>query len=128
MTVGELFKTELQSSHSRRFAQGMVKPPLVGILTTNPIFNIFSGYDRNCICKREKQIYADVLFIDTDTQSSRSMFPLSLDAFCSHLESRADLVREAMLEFWISDAAGLVGQHVAPLVTSASTEHTTVAR
>lgn len=43
---------------------------------------------------------------------------MSLDAFCSHVERRANECREAMQEFWLSDAAGLVGQYVGPLINS----------
>lgn len=62
------------------------------------------------------QVYADVLFTDVMGEAFRSSLPMSLDAFCSHVERRANEGREAMQEFWLSDAAGLVGQHLEPLV------------
>lgn len=65
-----------------------------------------------------RQVYADVLLTDVSTPSFRSTLPMSLDAFCSHLERRTNEGREAMQEFWHSDAAGLVGQYVGPLVRS----------
>lgn len=41
---------------------------------------------------------------------------MGLDAFCTHMERRANECREAMQEFWLSDAAGLVAQYVGPLI------------
>eukprot|EP00903_Cladosiphon_okamuranus_P016611 g15323.t1 len=63
-------------------------------------------------------VYADVLFTDVKTATFWSTLPMSLDAFCSHVERRANECREAMQEFWLSDAAGLVGQYVGPLIHS----------
>lgn len=62
------------------------------------------------------QVYADVLFTDVTTATFWSTLPMSLDSFCSHMERRANECREAMQEFWLSDAAGLVGQYVGPLI------------
>lgn len=62
------------------------------------------------------QVYADVLFTDVKTAAFWSTLPMSLDTFCSHVERRANECREAMQEFWLSDAAGLVGQYVGPLI------------
>ncbi|CAM9242983.1 unnamed protein product [Ectocarpus fasciculatus] len=61
-------------------------------------------------------VYADVLFTDVTTATFWSTLPMSLDSFCSHMERRANECREAMQEFWLSDAAGLVGQYVGPLI------------
>ncbi|CAN0494693.1 unnamed protein product, partial [Scytosiphon promiscuus] len=56
--------------------------------------------------------YADVLFTDVKASTFWNTLPMSLDAFCSHGERRANECLEAMQEFWLSDAAGLVGQYV----------------
>lgn len=63
------------------------------------------------------QVYADVLFTDVKASTFWNTLPMSLDAFCSHVERRANECLEAMQEFWLSDAAGLVGQYVGPLVS-----------
>ncbi|CAN0493755.1 unnamed protein product, partial [Ectocarpus sp. 8 AP-2014] len=83
-----------------------------------------SGFRRrSCVCTPRpltsgktasagKTVYADVLFTDVTTATFWSTLPMSLDSFCSHIERRANECREAMQEFWLSDAAGLVGQYV----------------
>ncbi|CAM9229928.1 unnamed protein product, partial [Phaeothamnion confervicola] len=57
--------------------------------------------------------YATALLTDVATAHFRRTLPMSLDNFCAHLERRANEVREALREFWLGDAAGVIGRHTA---------------
>ena len=55
---------------------------------------------------REPCAYSALLLTDVQTTQSRRRLPMSLEAFCSHVERRANSVREVLKECWIAAAAG----------------------
>eukprot|EP00953_Heterococcus_sp_UTEX-ZZ885_P035731 18431-Heterococcus_DN1.PRE.1 len=65
------------------------------------------------------QHYNDVLLTgDVTSRDFRSTLPLSLDAFCSHLERCANETRESMHEYWLADAASVVIEYLLPMITA----------
>ena len=76
---------------------------------------------------REPCAYSALLLTDVSTTLFRRRLPMSLEAFCSHVERRANSVREALKECWIAAAAGRISEHLERLRQMGMLEETNAA-
>ena len=56
--------------------------------------------------------YSKLNFTDVGQYSFRSKLPFTINAFVSHVERRANEVREALRECWVSAAAAQIAKHI----------------
>ena len=61
---------------------------------------------------RRSPPFARVLLTDVATDQFRKRLPMSLDAFCTHIDGRANAVRNALSEEWVPACASLLAAHL----------------